>query len=477
MKRSLSGIMVILLLTSMLALAFNIQPAGAILPVHNIDTGLDYATIQEAIDAAETADGDTITVDAGTYYENVIVDKMLTIIGAGQGVTIIDGGGTGNVVYVTADWVNITGFTATNSGSSGGDAGMKLYSVQNCYIENNNVSNNRGIGIYIYAHNPGYSNNNTVSNNTLNLNLRGIHMEATTDSAIMDNIIDSNSEIGIFLTLGWCENNIIKNNTISNSKLGMFSAGSNTGNLIFHNNFINNTLYQAYGGGTSFWDNDYPSGGNYWSDYSGTDMYSGPYQNETGSDGIGDTPYVLDAGNPDNYPLMKSYPWDPHDIGITTVTTSKTFVGQGYSLHINVSIFNYGMFAEIFNVTVYANTTIIDTLVNVTLTSRNSTTITFTWNTTGIAEGNYIISAYAWPVPEESDTADNNRVDGLVLVTIPGDVDGDQDVDIFDIVAIAGAYGSEEGDPAYDLNCDIDGDGDIDIYDIVAATGNYGESW
>jgi hypothetical protein len=58
-----------------------------------------------------------------------------------------------------------------------------------------------------------------------------------------------------------------------------------------------------------------------------------------------------------------------------------------------------------------------------------------------------------------------------------GDVDGDRDVDIFDIVLIAGAYGSEEGEPRYNPNYDIDGDGDIDIFDIVIAASHYGESW
>jgi hypothetical protein len=59
----------------------------------------------------------------------------------------------------------------------------------------------------------------------------------------------------------------------------------------------------------AIWDNGYRSGGNYWSDYNGTDSYKGQYQNETGSDGIGDTPYVIDANNTDNYPLM--FPWPP----------------------------------------------------------------------------------------------------------------------------------------------------------------------
>ncbi|MEM2569530.1 MAG: hypothetical protein QXT67_06305, partial [Candidatus Bathyarchaeia archaeon] len=50
-----------------------------------------------------------------------------------------------------------------------------------------------------------------------------------------------------------------------------------------------------------------PSGGNYWSDYTGADLYSGPYQNMTGSDGLGDAPYIIDADNRDRYPLMKPY--------------------------------------------------------------------------------------------------------------------------------------------------------------------------
>jgi hypothetical protein len=62
-------------------------------------------------------------------------------------------------------------------------------------------------------------------------------------------------------------------------------------------------------GYANFWDNDYPSGGNYWSDYSGVDFNSGPYQNLTANDGIGDTPYTIDR-----YPLMA--PFKSFDAGI-----------------------------------------------------------------------------------------------------------------------------------------------------------------
>jgi hypothetical protein len=79
----------------------------------------------------------------------------------------------------------------------------------------------------------------------------------------------------------------------------MKSEGSKSyGNKILHNSFIDN-VHQAVDNATgNFWDDGYPSGGNYWSDYNGTD---------SNHDGIGDTPYVIDANNTDNYPLMVQY--------------------------------------------------------------------------------------------------------------------------------------------------------------------------
>jgi hypothetical protein len=64
-----------------------------------------------------------------------------------------------------------------------------------------------------------------------------------------------------------------------------------------------------------------------------------------------------------------------------------------------------------------------------------------------------------------------------MFVTLAGDVDADKDVDIFDIVRMASAYGLSKPHPAFDPNSDIDDDDDIDIFDIVSATANYGASW
>jgi len=111
-----------------------------------------------------------------------------------------------------------------------------------------------------------------------------------------------------------------------------------------------------------------------------------------------------------------------HDIAFRDVTLFKTVVGQGYPVFINITVENQGDLTENFNVTAYANTTIIATLTNVILTSGTSITITLTWNTTGVPYGVYTISANATQVPLETDTADNNYTDGTLAIVMLGDV-------------------------------------------------------
>ncbi len=178
-----------------------------------------------------------------------------------------------------------------------------------------------------------------------------------------------------------------------------------------------------------------------------------------------------------DYTLHAIFAPKGHDVSITDIALSKTVTGQGNTISINVTVENQGIFSETFNVTLYSNATLIAALTDISLANGSSKAVTFSWITGGFAYGNYVISGYASPVLNESDTTDNYYVDGFVLVTISGDVDGDRDVDIYDIVTMASAYGSGEGDPAYNANCDLDSDGDVDIFDIVAAAGNYGERW
>jgi hypothetical protein len=164
------------------------------------------------------------------------------------------------------------------------------------------------------------------------------------------------------------------------------------------------------------------------------------------------------------------------DIVITDITLSKTVIGQGFTLHVSTTVKNRGGTTENFNVTVYANTTVIAAFMNINLTSGNSTTVTFTWNTTGFAKGNYTISAIA-----ETDVADNNFTDGWVIVAMVGDISGpdgvpDGLVDIDDVTPIAIAFGSKRGDPRYHPNIDLNDDGLIDIDDVIVPAIHYGET-
>jgi hypothetical protein len=112
--------------------------------------------------------------------------------------------------------------------------------------------------------------------------------------------------------------------------------------------------------------------------------------------------------------------YNGHDIAVIGIKPNP-IVGQGYSASIIVTVKDYGIFTESFNVTIHANITAIQTQ-NSTLASGTSSQITFTWNTTGFARGNYTIWAYAWPVQDETYTKDNNCSDGSVLITKVGDI-------------------------------------------------------
>lgn len=165
-----------------------------------------------------------------------------------------------------------------------------------------------------------------------------------------------------------------------------------------------------------------------------------------------------------------------YDLGIIEVTLTKGILGEGYPLLVNITIMNYGVNTETFNITISVNTTQI-ALQTVTLGNVSLTTNIFTWNTSGFTLGKYMLTAFVDPISGETYIGDNTITKGWIMVTLPGDVDGNRGVDIFDIVAIAGSYGSGENDPNYNPYYDIDGDSDIDIFDVVAACSHYGESW
>lgn len=110
--------------------------------VHNADTGLGYSTIQEAINAPETKDRHTITVGSGIYYEHVVLDKELSLLGETKDETIIDGNGKGVILHVKAENVVIKNLTIQN-----GDYGIRLEDARNSTLVRNNVYNTRWFGV------------------------------------------------------------------------------------------------------------------------------------------------------------------------------------------------------------------------------------------------------------------------------------------------------------------------------------------
>ncbi|MCK4313956.1 PKD domain-containing protein, partial [Candidatus Bathyarchaeota archaeon] len=165
------------------------------------------------------------------------------------------------------------------------------------------------------------------------------------------------------------------------------------------------------------------------------------------------------------------------DVAVLDVIPYKTVVGTGLNMSISVTVENQGDLTETFNVTIYVNTTLMAMQYVTDLAPSTQAILTFIWNTTGFTKGNYTIRAVASMVPSETDISDNTFMDGWTFVTILGDVDGDKDVDIYDVVKITGIYGSKRGDPQFNPNSDLDGDGEIKIYDVVICTSHYRQSW
>lgn len=174
-----------------------------------------------------------------------------------------------------------------------------------------------------------------------------------------------------------------------------------------------------------------------------------------------------------------------HDINVTDVATSKDgctpmpTVGQSLTMRINVTVKNEGDFTESFTLTVNATNATTSIVVGTQtvndLLSGQTRTATFTWDTSGFAKDNYTISAYAWPVPGETDTADNTFIDGWVYVGIPGDINVDGFVELMDFYCASSAFGSKPGDPNWNPNADINDDEFVELMDFFIISQHFGE--
>jgi parallel beta-helix repeat protein len=269
----------------------------------------DYATIQQAINNANA--GDTIYVKPGTYVENVVVNTTVTLIGKDRDSTVVSSPSINIVVFnITAPNVIITNFTI-----SGGQNGVLM--GQGSTVSFGKIISN-GIGIVTHE-NGSFIHDNEIGSNDVGVALEG----GSGLNVVRNNIIEENGWNGItmeYSTANYIFGNNISQNGWNPNDYPQVSGGifyhDSSNNTIAHNNIIDNHRWQVndyafrdhrFPVSLNTWDMGYPAGGNFWSDYTDVDVYSGEYQNETGSDGRGDSPYIVNANNTDRYPLMQPY--------------------------------------------------------------------------------------------------------------------------------------------------------------------------
>jgi len=456
MKSKRLFIVLAVLLCSTMSVAFAFQyfytteqeqiHAGLILTSRTIVVPDNYTTIQEAINAA--GNGDTIYVRNGTYYEHVVLNKTVSLIGEDRETTIVDGNGIGKVVHVVVDNVNISHFTIQNSGPDYPDGGgIYLSGSRSCNLSFNILANNY-VGIWLWSSTHNYLINNTAFNcscsgielrvnsdhnilvcNNLSRNLRGINIPRSSHNLIINNTAAHNIWDGIhaysYSSYNDFTNNNLSNNNFSGIDLDSYSSNNNlTENTIYNNNVVGIRIGYSCS------------------------------NNRLADNLIINTRYELGYG-------IYLYDYAKNSLLVSNIVADTNGTALGLSKSSNNTIYHNN----------FVNNT---KQVGLKDSSNN------TWDNG--CEGNYWSNYNGSDLDDDGigDTPyaiDGNNTDNCPLINpywLPGDVNHDLKINIYDVVRITGVYGSEQGDPNWNCHSDIaEPYGIINIYDVVTCTKDY----
>ena len=354
MKRTVTMLVLALLLLCASFLVFDVKFAHAW-------TGTVYIKADGSVepsDAPVERNGDlyTLTEDIISDGDGIVIEKNNAVIEGARHIVQASGfWGTGIEVNkrsnVTIKNIRINGFDygihlsesyyiniVQSDITKGASANVFCYGSSCCTFSENNISESSWFGIIMY-----YSFSSGIFNNRIIDNARsGVELFLfSANNSVMQNRIENNWA-GVCLNAS-AANNAVRENDIITNNAGIRLYDSSY-NFILCNSFINNT-FQVYDHSVegyvppsvNIWNGIYPYGGNYWSDYAGVDNFSGPYQNETGEDGIGDIPHIINALNKDDYPLMRAYT----SLRVQIYTDKATY-HSGELMHLGLHITNLG---------------------------------------------------------------------------------------------------------------------------------------
>lgn len=400
--------------------------------------------------------------------ENNVTDNVFLYNGAG---VLLDTNCEGNIIswnkILYSDTLGIYGdrcggnVIANNNVSFSSWHGIFLYASEPSIVDGNSVSSNGMDGVRIR-----YSSNNTITGNLVSGNDNGICIWSDEDpirpsglskyNVIEDNIVVNNS-CGIRVEhLGTDEEfavNEICKNLFGYNNLGLNVSGSN-GNSIYTNNFVNNSkqvfVHQSL---NSTWDGGYYVGGNYWSDHNGTDLYWGSYQNETGSDGIVDFPYIVSV-NPfkeDKYPFLNENEWLM--VPEVSVISPSNGTYRSNTLPLVLTINKPAWIS--YSLDNQPNITIVEDsmLINLSIGVHNIRV--------------YVKDALGNDVSSEV----------MFTVTFLGDLSLDGTVNIIDVSIVAYSFGHSVGSEKWNPDADLNNDYTINIVDITMVAIEFGNTF